>query len=63
MAVDDQNADLSCGDTIDVSGIGTKTVTDHCPICGDEKIDHYTADGRCSGIVHLGTQPTFRLGR
>ena len=63
VAVSSANGDLSCGDTIYVSGIGTKTVTDHCPICGTAKIDHYTADGRCSGIVHLGTEPTFRLGR
>ena len=63
VAADPDNGDLSCGDTIYVSGIGTKTVTDHCPGCGDDKIDHYTADGRCSGIVHLGTQPTFRLDR
>ena len=63
VAVSNDNEDLRCGDTIYVSGIGTKTVTDHCPICGDDKIDHYTADGRCSGIVYLGTQPTFRLDR
>ena len=63
MDVSSLNPDLSCGDTIFVSGIGTKTVTDHCPICGTTKIDHYTADGRCSGILHLGTQRTFRLNR
>ena len=63
VAVSSLNPDLSCGDTIFVSGIGTKTVTDHCPICGTTKIDHYTADGRCSGILHLGTQRTFRLNR
>ena len=62
VAVYDMNPDMTCGDRIYVSGVGVKTVTDHCPGCRMARVDHYVADGRCSGILDLAeSRRTFRL--
>lgn len=52
---------LSCGDRVYIDTVGTKTVTDYCPGCGNDQLDNFTTDNRCTGVVDLGDFVTTKL--
>lgn len=51
---------LSCGNAIYISGVGSKTVTDHGSLGGNyRQCDNFTNNGACYGITDLGNYSTF----
>ena len=52
---------LGCGDRVYINTVGTKTVTDFCPGCGNNQLDNFTNNNACAGIVDLGNFVTVKI--
>lgn len=61
VAVNPFHPYLSGNDTVFITGIGVKTVTDICPGCSITQLDNYTTNTACLGVPSLGNFTTIKM--